>query len=145
MSAPYSSNDLSFTLDGDFVIGTGGDLMDTDLASRNDKLAGVKQAIAHRIMVEKNGWSLQPNLCAGMEQFIGRPISSDLTQAMERQIKYTLTVDGLFQPSNVIVKVLNIGAGTEAVIVSIFVRGVSDKPVFMLAFDMQNGNISQVL
>ena len=145
MGASFTANDLSFTLDGDFLVGTGGDLMDTDLASRNDRLASVKQAIAHRIMAEKNGWALNPNLCAGMEQFIGQLITPTLCQGMERQISYTLTQDGLFQPSNLLVKVLDIGAGTEAVIISIFVRGVSDKPVFMLAFDIQNGNISQVL
>ena len=138
-------NDFSFTLDGDFLIGPGGDLMDTNFGSRTDQLAPIKQAIAHRLMAERNGWALQPTQCAGMEQFIGQIITPDLTKAMERQIQYTLTFDGLFAPANLTVKVLDIGASTEAVIVTIFVRGISDKPVFMLSFDIQNGSITQVL
>jgi hypothetical protein len=145
MGTSYTANDLAFTLDGDFLIGTGGDLMDTDVASINDQLAGIKQAIAHRLVVEKNGWALQPTLCAGLEQYVGQLITPALCQAMERQIQYTLTQDGLFQPSNLVVKVLDIGAGTEAVVVTVFVRGVSDKPVFVFGFDIQNGNITQVL
>jgi len=145
MASIYSANDLAFTLDGDFIIGPNGDLMDTDVLSRSDQLASIKQAIAHRIMAEKNGWALQPNLCAAMEQFLGQIITPDLTKAMERQIHYVLTQDGLFRTSNLTVNVLDIGANTEAVVIAIFVRGISDKPVFMLAFDIQNGTISQVL
>lgn len=145
MGTPYSANDLAFTFDGDFIQAPGGDLMDTDVASRSDVLIKAKQAIAHRVMVERNGWSLYPSHCAGLEQFIGQAITPDIIKAIERQVLYTLTFDGLFTAKNLTVKAIDLGSGTEAVILSIFVRGLSDKPTFLMAFDMQTGQISQVL
>lgn len=145
MANASNSNDLFFTIDGDYLIGPGGDLLDTDAAILKDRTAAIKQSITHRILAEQNGWSLHPQLCAGLEQFLGRQINQGLLDLIQSQVHYVLTHDGLFAPNNLIVRVINLGQGTEAVALTIYLRGFSDKPVFMLAFDIQNGQISQVI
>lgn len=144
MSA-YDSNDFLFTVGGDFLVGPGGDILDLDVAVQSDSLIRAKQAIMHRLIAERGGWGLYPALCAGLERFIGSAITPELVKALERQIRYILTQDGLFEPANLNVKAIDIGAGTEAVIVTIYIKGITDKPVFVFGFDIQTGQISQVL
>lgn len=145
MPTAYNSNDIAFTIDGDYLLGPAGDILDTDTANLTDPQAALKQIIAHRLMAERSGWDLHPRICGALEQFIGRPINNELTESLQSRAHHVLTHDGLFQRDRLIVRAVNLGAGTEAVVLTIFLRGVSDKPVLMLAFDIQNGQISQVL
>jgi len=141
----FGNDDFFFNLGGDFILGPDGDILDLDKASQSDSLIRAKQAITHRVVCERNGWRLYPSICGGLEQFLGQPITPELLKGIERQVNYVLTLDGLFDVKDLAIRVFDMGAGTEAVVLTIYVKGVSDKPVFVSSFDMQNGQISQVI
>lgn len=141
----FANDDFFFNLGGDFVLGPDGDILDLDKAAQPDSLIRAKQAIMHRVVCEKNGWRLYPQICGALEQFLGQPITEELIRGIKRQVNYVLTLDGLFEPKDLVIQVFDMGAGTEVVMLVIYVKGVSDKPVFVSSFDMQNGQISQVL
>ena len=143
--ATFGANDFFFTMSGDFLIDQNGDIRDVKNAPITDISLQARQVITHRIIAEKNGWRSYPTLCGSLEQFLGKAITPELLRAIERQVNFVLTVDGLFDQKDLTIKAIDIGAGTEAIVLTIYVKGVSTRPVFVSSFDMQTGQISQVL
>lgn len=137
-------NDLYFTVDGDFIVNEIGDLKDLDEAAAFDSNTHIKQFILHRLIAEKDAWKLHPNICGGLDSFIGRIINQDLLNQIEMRIKYILTFDGFLNSSEIKVKSINLEAGTEAILLIIYVLGLSSKPIALLSFDIQSGKVSQV-
>jgi len=79
--------------DGDFVI-TAGDFTDTEghRATIQDVMFRLKSALMD--------YKVDPDLPAALDDFIGKPNSSDTGEAIERRVKYSLTRDGKYQPTN---------------------------------------------
>lgn len=135
-------NDLWWTPDGDFLISETGDLRGTDEARKNDPFAGVKQLIYHRLVAEREAWSLHPQLAAGLEQFIGLTVDEEALVRIQAAAKGALIADLTFRDDQIETRAMDLGQG--AVVLMVWVRQVSDKPLVTFGFDIQTGQVTQV-
>lgn len=133
--------DLWFTTDGDFIIDSTGDLRDT--RDSNNKYESLRQTILHRILVNRNGWRFHPQVCAGLERFIGTNIDPFLLQEMERRIKGALTIDGFIRESDISIRTIDLGQGAIAILIYIEATG-NNKPIVGMSYDITTGGITRV-
>jgi hypothetical protein len=133
-------SDLYFTIDGDFALSETGDIKSTYQST--DIMLGLKQFILHRIIGERGGWTLHPQITAGIPQFIGRVVDDDLLTAMTAAVKTALTIDNVLGTSGFNIRCLDLGNAVVAVVV--WIRNWSDKPIFNMAVNIQTGAITQI-
>lgn len=146
MAQPVHHHDLHFGVAGDFLVDATGDLADTRSGDRRLQGTGIRQMIAHRVLCERDGWRLHPLLCAGLDEFIGKPVTPELTEKIAARVRQALTADGAFDRHNIIARAIDLGIGTVAI--AIYYRGVgfekNNKPILTVAYDLQRGSVAQV-
>lgn len=141
-----NQNDLNWTIDGDFLVSETGDIKDTDETGINlsDALIPTRQTIIHRVICEKGGWALYPNICAGLESFIGRTVDDTLLRLIESQVKSALISDGVFSAGETTVKAIDLQNDSIALMVWIKGSDSNQRPILTGIYDVQSGQISQV-
>jgi len=137
-----NSSDLWFTSDGDYLIDGAGDLRDT--SDSGDKLEGLRQAIIHRVIAERGAMRLHPNLSAGLESFIGRPIDANLMDGVQTSIHRALTGDGSLSRSEYEVRVFELTPGNIAVLIYVRLPG-QEHPLVSMAWNVNSGEVTRVV
>lgn len=133
-----NKSDLWFTQDGDFLIDGSGDLKDTK--DSGDKLESIKQTILHRIIAERNGWRLHPDIQAGLERFLGTTVDKQLLEQMEFEIRRALTSDGILTRDDFIIQAMELTQGH--VVVSIWLTAPGQQqPVITIAYSIQSNKV----
>lgn len=135
-------NDFWFSTGGDYILDADGDLLATDEFISEDEFLGLKQQILHRIITEKNGWSRYPEICAGLEQFIGEVIDEDLLVRIKEQIRRVITIDNLISNESIETEVFPITSTSIAVLV--WIRTFGEKPILGFSIDLQTGSRTRI-
>lgn len=137
-----NKQDLWFTADGDFLIDGAGDLKDT--SDSGDLNEGVRQAVLHRILSEKEAFRLHPEISAGLESFIGKSIDRQLMENIEFAIHRSLISDGTLTKEDYAIRVLELTPGDLAILIYLNLPN-QDKPLISMAWNIKSGDITRVL
>lgn len=117
MAGYYDAIDLAFSWNGDFELGSEGDLGDTS----NDYLRSLKQEI-HSVCASYAGdWALYPNIGAGLRDFIGEPNTKRIGQAINDRLRISLISAGLVAEEDLGVRVIPVHRHRVLIIVSVSV------------------------
>ena len=133
--------DLWFTGDGDFLIDGSGDLKDTK--DSGNIFEGVRQALLHRLIGEKNAWRQHPEITAGLERFIGDAIDDQLLEELITETNKAIKADSEIDNIDIIVRAFELLGGTVAVLLFINVQG-QEHPIVTMAYNIQAGSVSRV-
>ena len=134
--------DLWFTVDGDYLIDGAGDLKDT--SDSGTLFEGVRQAILHRVICETNGWRINPNLCAGLERFIGKTIDQNLLEGIQLAIHRVLTGDGSLTREDYMIRVVELTPSIVAILIYANLPG-QENPLVSMSWSIQSGGITRIL
>lgn len=133
--------DLWFTSDGDFLLDGAGDLKDT--RDSGDVYEGLRQQITHRVISEKNGWRLHPNILAGLDRYLGNTIDDQLLEQLEFEITRALTADGNLTKSDFSVQTIELTPGDVAIM--IYLNTLAQRtPIVTMAYSIQTGTVARV-
>ena len=133
--------DLWFTTDGDFLIDDAGDLRDTKDA--DNTFESVRQLVVHRLVCNKSGWQLQPEISAGLDRFVGRGVNDLLLERMRFEIAAALTVDGILSTADFRVIASEILPGMVIIAVYLVATGL-EKPLLSIVYDVAHGSVVKV-
>ncbi len=134
--------DLWFTIDGDFLIDGAGDLKDTTDDAM--EFEGVRQAIIHRVVCEANGWRVHPEICAGLETFIGKVVNKNLLEGIQLAIHRALTSDGVLTRGDYTIRVLELTPGDVAVLIYVNLPGQTN-PLVSMSWSVKSGDVTRIL
>lgn len=92
----------------DIVIDRFGDIMlnGGDILTSSDKIEIAKNNSKHRIRSGKGDLIKYVLYGAGLEEFIGKPISETLTSTIQKRIEESLTEDGFIGSNNISIQTL---------------------------------------
>ena len=82
----YQNIDLFFTPDGDYKIGSSGDLVDT----RNDLYRSLVQEISTLVSANLGEWALYPNIGANTSELIGTPNNAITSEMLKQKVEDAL-------------------------------------------------------
>ena len=136
-----NQSDLWFTNDGDFLIDGSGDLKDT--MDSGDVYEGLRQAILHRVISEKDAFRLYPNIAAGLGRFIGRNIDPHLIEAIQTAIHKALTADRALDGSEFKIRMLEVMAGYLAILIFVNLPN-QEHPVISMAWNIRSGEVTRI-
>lgn len=100
--ANYDHIDADFTWDGDYFIGSDGDLADT----QDDTIRSLLNEVRTVIRCEVGDWELHSMIGANLADFLGEPNTSASAKAIEERVVSSLVSAGLVQSSDVKVRVV---------------------------------------
>lgn len=103
MPKNYDDIDLDMSWDGDLIKDDSGDLKDTS----DDFLLSFKNQIFKRIKSDLKDWRDDPEIGAGLGDFIGEPNTAENGRLMEQRVRASLL--DIVQPSDLEVRVIPIG------------------------------------
>lgn len=113
--ANYDTIDLDFTWDGDFKIGTDGDIADTRL----DLIQSLRNELHNIMRSEFADWELHPNLGANISEFRGEPNTRETATAMRTRIVTKVVGATVVQPEDISVEILPVGRSQVMVTIAI--------------------------
>lgn len=117
MAGYYDSVDLEFSWNGDFSLGSEGDLGDT----RDDYLKSLLQEI-HTVCASYAGeWELYPGLGASLREFIGEPNTRRIGEAIRERLRIALISAGLVAEGDLKVRVTPVHRHRVLIIVAVSV------------------------
>lgn len=137
-----NKSDFWFTTDGDFLIDGAGDLRDTQDAA--DDHEGLRQAILHRVISERNAFRFHPDINAGLEQFIGNTVDKLLLDAIQTAIQRSLTMDGALTRDDFTLRVLELTPGDVAVLIYVNLPD-QEHPLISMSWSITAGDVTRIL
>lgn len=137
----FNQADLWFTDDGDYLVDAAGDLKDTK--DSGDQYEGVRQQILHRVVSEKNGLRLHPNIQAGLERFIGKTVDKILQERIQYEIYRALTSDSALTREDFIIKTVEFIPGSIAILIYVNLPGQSH-PLVVMSWHVESGSVTRV-
>jgi hypothetical protein len=133
--------DLWFTGSGDFIIDESGDLKSTTNSA--DIHEGIRQAILHRVIGERNAWRLHPTITAGLDRFIGDTINDELIDILIVETKNAIKTASDVEDTDIIIRALEVIDGAVAIMIWINSTG-QDNPLLTLSYSIQSGSVSRI-
>jgi len=129
--------DLFFSSNGDFRLGSSGDL-DTTVGYEYRALV---QAIMKRLSSTKLDWPMQPGIGANLGDFVGQENSRATASRIKSRIVSELTRDHLVSGQNLQVQIVPVSK--EAVLILIFIKVTdSSQPIsIQLSYDMRENKM----
>ena len=103
MPSNYDSIDLDWTIDGDFMKDSTGDLKDTS----EDLLLSFKNEVFTIIKSDLKEWREEPSVGAGLDDFVGEPNSQEIAARLEDRVKSSLLL--IASASDLSVRVIPVG------------------------------------
>lgn len=137
-----SYSDLWFTTDGDFLIDGSGDLKDT--IDSGDPNEGLRQAIIHRVIGERNALRNHPEISAGINDFIGNTVDKTLMGAIQDAVNRALTSDGSLTKDDYTIRTIELTPGDLALLIYVNLPN-EDKPLVTMSWSIQSGDITRIL
>ena len=137
-----NKSDLWFTTDGDFLIDGAGDLRDTRDAA--DNYEGLKQAILHRVISERNAFRFHSEINAGLEQFIGKTIDKLMLEAIQTAISRALTADGALTRDDFTLRVVELTPGDVALLIYVSLPD-QENPLISMSWSIRGGDVTRIL
>ena len=135
-------SDLWFTVDGDFLVDGAGDLRDTK--DSGDIYEGLKQAVLHRVISERNAFRFHSEINAGVEQFIGNTIDKNLLEALNSAIQRALSADGALTRDDYTLRVLELTPGDVAILIYVNLPG-QEHPLVSMSWSINSGDVTRIL
>lgn len=143
MAANYDAIDVTFSWNGDFLVGRDGDFADTS----SDQIQSLIQEIQDVSASSLSDWLEHPTRAASIEEFVGEPNSRETGQQIKDRIFSALVVNGIVQARDLEVRVVPIGIYTVMVIVRVTAQASvsnslqTNSVVVTLAFDYKERGI----
>lgn len=129
--------DLYWSTDGDFALGSQGDLKSTeDVQSRT-----MIQQVFKRLMSSPGDWSMAPEIGVSWERILGQPNSSATGRLLETMINSELTRGGFLSSSEFVVTVFPLGKRELGVLLAITPKGVRGEITLTFVYDMRDNRI----
>ena len=101
----YDSIDLNWQWFGDYAIGKDGDLADTS----NDALLSLANEIQTVCAAEFDDWAMDPNVGAGLSDFVGEANDRATGKAIENRLLSRIVAIGIVRPEDMKVRVVPVG------------------------------------
>lgn len=120
MPSNYDSIDLDWTIDGDFMKDSSGDLKDTS----EDLLLSFKNEVFTIIKSDLKEWREDLNVGAGLDDFIGEPNSKEIAARLEDHVKSALLL--IASSSDLNIRVIPVGVYKVLITVNIQVLATVD-------------------
>jgi len=137
-----NKSDLWFTTDGDYLIDGAGDLRDT--LDSGDQYEGLRQAVLHRVISERNALRFHPEICAGLERFIGKTVDVSLLEALESAVQRALSSDGALTRNDFTLRVMELTPGDVAVLIFVNLPD-QEHPLISMFWSIQSGEVTRIL
>jgi len=134
--------DLWFTNDGDFLIDGSGDLKDTRDSA--DDYEGLRQAVLHRVISERNALRFHPEISAGIEQFIGRSVDKLLLEAIQSAVQRSLTGDNALTRNDFTLRILELTPGDVAILIYVNLPD-QEHPLISMSWSIGSGDVTRIL
>jgi hypothetical protein len=131
----YQNPDILIDDEGDLRIDESGDLF-VDKTG----IQAFRAEVIKRVLTETRGLSFHPSYGAGLDAYIGEPLSPELSTAIKSKIYTALTSDDFARGSDIIMELARIDENTLAIvlIINIEYRQIS---VPLALVDLQNGRV----
>ncbi len=113
--ANYDAIDLSWTWDGDFIIGEDGDLADTSA----DYLSSLENEVRTVMRSEFTDWQEHPILGCQLSDFRGEPNTRATADAIKMRIISRLTAIGIVRQEDLSVRIVPVHAHQVLVLIDI--------------------------
>jgi hypothetical protein len=102
MPTNYDDTDIRWTWNGDFGLGSDGDLADTT----GDHLESLIQEIHTVIASEFDDWEIYPNRAAGLGDFVGEGNTRSTGDQIHDRVRLALTSSGLVREEDLAIRVI---------------------------------------
>lgn len=129
--------DLFFSGNGDFRLGSNGDLDDTTGYEHR----ALVQAVMKRLSSTKLDWPMQPTIGANFGDFLGQENSKENAMRIKSRIVSELTRGGLVSGQNLQVQI--VPYSKTGILILVFIRTAdSSQPIFIqLSYDMRDNKM----
>jgi hypothetical protein len=127
--------DIECTDDGDLLI-SGGDFALAELSR------GELQEVLFRVRTETFGYTIDLDLAAGLDQYIGRPNKESLGIQLEQQVRQCLTRDGLYDSGDLKIDAVPLSMHTIGMYLFITSRQGSGLLTLSFTINLISGDIS---
>lgn len=145
MAQVYDNTDFFWTARGDFFLGGNGDIQDTE----DDPLRSLIQEIKTRIEGNQYDWENNPEIGAGIGDFVGEPNNKQTAEAIKTRIINALTSDGFIQTKDIKVKYMPVNSDHILFRISVDVAPTvtnrsSTQILYNLVYSYSNNNVYSV-
>lgn len=120
MPSNYDSIDLDWTIDGDFMKDSFGDLKDTS----EDLLLSFKNEVFTIIKSDLKEWREEPAVGAGLDEFVGEPNTQQIAARLEDRVKSALLL--IASASDLSVRVIPVGVYKVLITVGVDVLATAE-------------------
>jgi hypothetical protein len=120
----YDSIDLSWTWDGDYILGQDGDLKGSD--EGGDLLESLLTEIHTVLRSEFDDWQHDPNVGANLSDFRGEPNSRETADLIKQRIKGRLAAARILQSEDIVVQTIPTGRHELLIVISLNVTSTPE-------------------
>ena len=137
MANPKAINDLLYTDNGDFWVGSNGDLEET----KNYLYKGLIQKIRTRLESNPGDWKLQPGIGAGLQGFRGRENTRNLGDEIKTVVANEILQIGFLSPNEFVVDVIPTSTTSIMIIIAIKTPRDNGQIILPVTYDMRENKI----
>lgn len=116
--ANYDSIDADFTWDGDYVVGSDGDLGDT----RSNYLTSLYNEIRSTVRSEIGDWEKHPLIGPNLSEYRGEPNNRRTVNRMQQALISALTSNDIVQPGDLSIRIVPVGPYQVLILINVSVQ-----------------------
>jgi hypothetical protein len=129
--------DLYFTDSGDFMLGQNNDIKDTI----EEQYRGFVQMVVTRLSSAAGDWALAPTVGANLDQFVGRPNTRDLANAIRSRVLSELQSGGLVRGNELSIEIFPVSKTSLAMILAITPPRSEGQVVLTFTYSMKENKL----
>lgn len=115
MAGYYDNIDLNFDENGDYTIGSDGDIGDTS----SDTILSTVVEVKSIIRSDTGDFEKYPAFAANLHDFVGKPNTRETAKQIEQRIKGTLILNKIAEPNDMSIRVVPVRHDALLIIISI--------------------------